>query len=70
MGCNLVATWTEVTVDERMSGEKVLRLFGRLEPLHLLLASSRRPMRVLGPIVQIRLCQYSMLGSSWRRATP
>jgi len=70
MGCNLVATWTEVTVDERMSGEKVLRLFGRLEPLHLLLASSRGPMRVLGPIVQIRLCQCSMLGSSWRRATP
>jgi hypothetical protein len=43
----------EVTVDERMSGEKVLRLFGRFEPLHLPFSSSRRPMRVLGPIVQI-----------------
>ncbi len=30
MGCKLVPMWTEVTVDERMSGEKVLRLFGRL----------------------------------------
>ena len=53
MGCKLVSTWTEVTVDERMSGEKVLRLFGRFEPLHLPLSSSRRPMRVLCPIVQI-----------------
>src|SRR6476469_5573924 len=36
-----------------MSGEEVLRLFGRFEPLHLPLSSSRRPMRILGPIVQI-----------------
>jgi hypothetical protein len=39
MGCNLVATWTEVTVDERMRGKKVLRLFGRFEPLHLSVGS-------------------------------
>jgi hypothetical protein len=44
MGCKLVPTWTEVTVDARMSGEKVLRLFGRFEPLHLPLSSSRRSM--------------------------
>jgi hypothetical protein len=43
----------EVTVDEGMSGEEVLRLFGRFEPLHLPLSSSRRSMRVLGTIVQI-----------------
>ena len=43
----------EVAVDEGMSGEEVLRLFGRFEPLHLPLSSSRRPMRILGPIVQI-----------------
>ena len=42
-----------MTVDERMSGEKVLRLFGRFEPLHLPLSSSRWSMRVLGPIVQV-----------------
>jgi hypothetical protein len=53
MGCKLVSTWTEVTVDERMSGEEVRRLFGRFEPLHLPLSSSGRPMRVLGSIVQI-----------------
>ena len=42
-----------MTVDERVSGEEVLGLFGRFEPLHLPLSSSRRSMRVLGPIVQI-----------------
>jgi hypothetical protein len=53
MSYKLVSTWMEVTVDEGMSGEEVLRLFGRFEPLHLPLSSSRRPMRILGPIVQI-----------------
>ena len=53
MGYKLMSTWMEVAVDEGMSGEEVLRLFGRFEPLHLPLSSSRRPMRVLGPIVQI-----------------
>jgi hypothetical protein len=53
MSYELVSTWMEVTVDEGMSGEEVLRLFGRFEPLHLRLSSSRRPMRILGPIVQI-----------------
>ena len=53
MGYKLVSTWMEVAVDEGMSGEEVLRLFGRFEPLHLPLSSSRRPMRILGPIVQI-----------------
>ena len=53
MGYKLMSTWMEVAVDEGMSGEEVLRLFGRFEPLHLPLSSSRRPMRVLGPVVQI-----------------
>src|SRR5262245_17269161 len=48
-----MSTWTEVAVDERMSGEEVLRLFGRFEPLHLPLSSSRRSMRVLGTIVEV-----------------
>ena len=43
----------EVAVDECVSGEEVLGLSGRFEPLHLPLSSSRRSMRVLGPIVQI-----------------
>ncbi|HUN40245.1 MAG TPA: hypothetical protein VMU81_08155 [Acetobacteraceae bacterium] len=53
MGGELVSTWVEVTVDEGVSGEEVLGLLGRFEPLHLSLSSSRRSMRVLGPIVQI-----------------
>jgi hypothetical protein len=36
-----------------VSGEEVLGLFGGFEQLHLPLRSSRRSMRVLGPIVQI-----------------
>jgi hypothetical protein len=53
MGRKSVSTRTEVTADEGVSGEEVLGLFGRFEPLHLPLLSSRRSMRVLGPIVQI-----------------
>ena len=53
MGGKLVSTRMEVTVDEGVSGEEVLGLLGRFEPLHLSLSSSRRSMRVLGPIVQI-----------------
>src|SRR5919206_1535783 len=48
-----VATRTKVAVDRPVSREKALRLAGRLEPLHLALAATRRPMRVLGTIVQI-----------------
>jgi hypothetical protein len=43
----------EVTVDEGMSKEEVLRLFGRFEPLHLPISSSRQSMRIHGPIVRI-----------------
>jgi hypothetical protein len=53
MGYKLMSTWMEVAVYEGMGGEEVLRLFGRFEALHLPLSPSRRPMRVLGPIVQI-----------------
>ena len=53
VGGKSVSTRMEVTVDDGVSGEHVLRLFGRFEPLHLPLSSSRRSMRVLGPIVQI-----------------
>ena len=43
----------EVSMDERVSEEKVLCLLGRFEPLHLSLAAPRWPMGVLGAIVQI-----------------
>jgi hypothetical protein len=49
----LVSTGMEVTVDEGVSGEEVLGLSGRFEPLHVSLSSSGWPMRVLGPVVQI-----------------
>src|SRR5919202_3076664 len=48
-----VATRTKVAVDRPVSREKALRLAGRLEALHLVLAATRRPMRVLGAIVQV-----------------
>jgi len=53
MGGKSVSTRVEVTVDEGGSGEEVLGLLGRFEPLHLSLSSSRRSMQVLGPIIQI-----------------
>ena len=49
MGYKLMSTRMEVAVDEGMSGEEVLRLFGRFEPLHLPLSSARRPM-LSGPL--------------------
>ncbi len=48
-----MSTRMEVTIDERVSGEEVLGLFGRFGPSHLPLSSSRRSMRVLRPIVQM-----------------
>jgi hypothetical protein len=53
MGCKLVTAGMEMTVNERMSGEEVLGLSGRFKSLHLPLSSSCRPMRVLGPIIEI-----------------
>jgi hypothetical protein len=47
----LVTAGIEVTVDEGVSEEEVLGLSGRFETLHLPLSSSRRPMRVLRPII-------------------
>jgi hypothetical protein len=43
----------EVALDERVSGEEILSLFGRFEPLHLPFSTSCRPMRVFGAVVQI-----------------
>ena len=51
-GCELLSAGMEVTVNEGVGGKKVLGMPGRFEPLHLALRSSRRPMRVLGPIIE------------------
>ena len=67
VGYKLMSTWMEVAVDEGMSGEEFLRLFGRFKSLHLPLAPSRRPMRILGPIVQISA--LSVL-NAWKQLTP
>ena len=43
-GRHLVPARMEVCMDECVSGEEVLCLLGRFEPLHLSLSPSRRPM--------------------------
>ncbi len=43
----------KVAIDERMSGEELLGLDRRLEPLHLPFTSSRRPMGVLCAVVEV-----------------
>jgi hypothetical protein len=53
IGSKSVAAGMEVTVDERVGGKEVLGLSRQFEPLHLPLSSSRRPVRVFGPIVQM-----------------
>ena len=43
-GWQSVSVWMEMVVNERVSGEKVLRLLGRFEPLHLPFSASCRSM--------------------------
>jgi hypothetical protein len=61
-----MAAGTDVAVNERVSGEKVLGLPRRFEPLHLPLSSSRWSMRVFGPIIQISA--LSVL-DAWKQLT-
>ena len=35
VSCQQMAAWVEVAMDECVSGQEVLGLFGRFEPLHL-----------------------------------
>jgi hypothetical protein len=42
--------------------EEPLRLGGRLEPLHVSLASPRRPVRILGTIVEVAVLVVPYLG--------
>jgi hypothetical protein len=51
--CQLMSAGTEVAVNEGVSEKEILGLPRRFESLHLSLSSSRRPMRVLGAIIQI-----------------
>src|ERR1700739_2292362 len=67
MGCKSVSAETKVTVDEGVSAEEVLGLFGRFEPLHLSLASSRRRVgrcEFSARLFRYRLCRCSPPGSS------
>ena len=52
-GGHQMTTWMEVTINDAVSRHEPLRLSWRLEPLHLPLSPPRRPMRILGTIVQI-----------------
>src|SRR4051795_8709966 len=52
-GGAVIAAEVEEIVDPVMGGEGALGLAGRLAPLHLALASPRRLMRVLCPVVEM-----------------
>jgi hypothetical protein len=70
-GCrHEVAPWPEVSVDRAVHREKVLGLANGLEPLHLSLSSSRRPMRVLSTVVEIAARAVFDPARRARRATP
>src|SRR5215470_3474290 len=45
--------WSEVLGNRTVRREKPLRMAGRFEPLHAPLALTRRPMRVLTPVIEI-----------------
>src|SRR4051794_36562855 len=47
-----MSTWAEVTIDYAVRREEPLRLGRGLEPLHLPLSPSCRPMRILGTVIQ------------------
>jgi hypothetical protein len=51
-GGDSISTKVKETGDLVMSGEEALGLAGRFEPLHLPLPSSRRLVRVLGPVIE------------------
>ena len=42
--CQQMAAWVEVATDECVSGQEVLGLLGRFEPLHLPFPTPRRSM--------------------------
>jgi hypothetical protein len=52
-GGAVIAAEVEQVVDLIVSGEEALSLAGRLEALHLSLASSGRLVRILRPVVQM-----------------
>ena len=53
VGRHQVARWMEMAIDERVSGQELLRLIGRLEALHLALSAAGWPMRVLRSIIEV-----------------
>ena len=46
-------SWSEVLGDRSIRGQKTLGMPGGFEPLHVILALTRRPMRVLTPVIEI-----------------
>jgi len=48
VSCQEMPAWTEVAMDERVSGEEGLRMVQRLEPLHLAFSAPCRSTRVFG----------------------
>src|SRR5215204_5042885 len=52
VGGEVIAAEVEQVADLVVSGEEALGLAGRLEPLHLPLASSGRLVRILGSVIQ------------------
>ena len=44
IGKQEMTAWMEVAMDERVSGEEMLGLLGRFEPLHLPFSAPGRPM--------------------------
>jgi hypothetical protein len=63
-GREAIAAEVEEVADLIVSGEEALGLTGRLEPLHLPLASPGRLMGVFGPVVEIL---YQMYGVPTKR---
>jgi hypothetical protein len=53
IGRHQMPTRAEVTIDYAVRREEPLRLGRGLEPLHLPLSPSRRPMRILRTVIQI-----------------
>jgi hypothetical protein len=46
-------SWSEVLGNGAIYGQKTLRMAGRFEPLHAMLPLTRRPMRVLTPVIEV-----------------
>jgi len=60
----------KVAMDERMSGEELLRLAGGFEPLHLAFSSSGRAMGVLRAVVEVSALPVLDIGQQMALSYP